>query len=184
MIPLPKQYKIDAIKAVKDRVMRSKSLVVTDYRGITVAQMTELRDKLRAEGVEYKVVKNRLAKIALRECGLDPMEEFLKGTKAVAFGIKDPVAPAKVLAAYAKDNDKLKIVGGQMDGQLLSTADIMELSKIPPREVLLARMLGSITSPVQKLAYGLHAVVAQIAYALDAVARKKGEVGETSEAAS
>ncbi|MBX7245818.1 MAG: 50S ribosomal protein L10 [Candidatus Sumerlaeaceae bacterium] len=171
---MPKQYKIDSVADIKDRVSKAKSIVVTDYRGLTVLDMTILRAKLRAEGVEYKVVKNRLAKIALKDAGLPPMDELLKGTKAIALGMKDPVSPAKVLTAFAKDNDKLKIVGGQMDNRVLDANAILELSKLPSREVLLSRMLGSLTSPVQKLAFGLHQTVAKVVYALDAVARQKG----------
>jgi large subunit ribosomal protein L10 len=175
VIRLPNKAKTEAVARLKEIIGRSKSIVVTDYRGITVGEMTILRSRLRAEGVEYKVVKNRLAKIALRESGLNTLDEFLKGTKAVAFGIKDPIAPAKVLVTYAKENEKLKVVGGLMDNRILTVSAINELSQMPSREVLLSRMLGSLSSPVQKLAYGLNQTVAKLAYALDAVARKKAE---------
>jgi len=174
---MPKPEKVASVENVKERLTRAKSVIVTDYRGLSVAQMTDLRNKLRAEGVEYKIVKNRLAKIALRESGLNTMDDYLKGTTALAFGIKDPVGPAKVLTAYAKDNDKLKVMGGLMDNRLLDVASIGELSQLPSREVLLSRLLGSITSPVQKLAYGLNQTVAKVVYAFDAVARKKAEQG-------
>lgn len=171
--PLPKQYKIDSVSTVKEKLSRTKSLVVTDYRGMTVAEMTDLRNRLRKEGVEYKIVKNRLAKIALKEQGISGLDEYLKGTTAIAFGIKDPIGPAKALAGYAKDNAKLKIIAGFMDNQILDTKSIMELSKLPSREVLLGRLVGSLASPVQKLAFGLHQTVAKVVYALDAVARQK-----------
>jgi large subunit ribosomal protein L10 len=175
VIRLPNKAKTEAVARLKEIIGRSKSIVVTDYRGITVGEMTILRSRLRAEGVEYKVVKNRLAKIALRESGLNTLDEFLKGTKAVAFGIKDPIAPVKVLVTYAKENEKLKVVGGLMDNRILTVSAINELAQMPSREVLLSRMLGSLSSPVQKLAYGLNQTVAKLAYALDAVARKKAE---------
>lgn len=174
---MPKPEKLEAVATVREKLSRSKSVIVTDYRGLTVAQMTDLRSRLRKEGVEYKIVKNRLAKIALREAGMDDMDDYLKGTTALAFGIKDPVGPAKVLTAYAKDNEKLKIIGGLMDNQRLNTVAIGELAQLPSREVLLSRLLGSITSPVQKLAYGLNQTVAKVVYAFDAVARKKAEQG-------
>lgn len=172
---MPKQYKIDSVEDTKDRLRRSKCLVVTDYRGLTVAEMTDLRNRLRAEGVEYKIVKNRLAKIALRDSGMDTMDTYLKGTTALAFGIKDPVGPAKVLTGYAKDNAKLKVLAGLMDNRVLDVAALTELSKMPSREMLLSRLLGSLSSPVQKLAYALNQTVAKVVYALDAVARKKAE---------
>lgn len=171
---MPKQEKIDAVEGVKEKLSRAKSVIVTDYRGLTVAQMTDLRNKLRAEGAEYKIVKNRLAKIALKDSGMNTMDEALKGTTGLAFGIKDPVGPAKVVAAYAKDNEKFKIIAGLMDNRLLTAAEIGELAKTPSREVLLSRMLGSLTSPVQKLAFGLNQTAAKIVYAIDAVRRLKG----------
>ena len=168
-----KQYKLDFVEMMKEKLSRSQSMVVVDYCGLTVAQMTALRDKLRAEGVEFKVVKNRLAKLALKECGFDTMDEFLKGPKAIAFGIKDPVSPAKVLVAAAKEYEKLQIIGGQMDGALLGKEQIIELSKMPSREELLARLLGSLQSPTQKFAYALNQCVSKIAYAFNAVAETK-----------
>lgn len=172
---MPKQYKVDAVESVKERLTRTKSLVVTDYRGLTVSEMTDLRNRLRKEGVEYKIVKNRLAKIALKESGMNTMDEYLKGMTALAFGVKDPVSPAKVLTAYAKENEKLKVLAGLMDNALLNTAALQELARTPSREVLLGRLVGSLASPVQKLAFGLHQTAAKIVFALDAVARKKAE---------
>ena len=105
---------------------------------------------------------------------MDSMEEQLKGMTAIAFGLQDPVSPAKVLAEYAKGNDKLRIIGGQMDNQVLDAAGVNELAQLPSREELLSRMLGSLQSPIQKVAYGLHQTVAKVAYAVDAVGRQKG----------
>lgn len=172
---MPKPQKIEAVEKLKDRLSRAKSVVVADYRGMTVAEMTDLRSRLRKENVDFKIVKNRLAKIALRESGIDMMNEHLKGMKAIALGMNDPVSPAKVLAPYAKDNAKLKLVVGLMDKRLLDVNALVELSRLPSREVLLSRMLGSLTSPVQKFAFALNQTAAKVVYALDAVARKKAE---------
>ncbi len=172
---MPKPQKIEAVQKLKEKLQRSKSIIVTEYQGLTVAEMTDLRSRLRKEQVEFKVVKNRLAQIALREAGWDPLPEYLKGMKAIALGMADPIAPAKVLVPYAKDNEKLKIVVGLMDNQRLSADEIVELSKLPSREVLLGRLVGSLSSPVQRLAFALNQTVAKLVYALDAVARKKAE---------
>lgn len=172
---MTKQYKVDAVEDMKERLSRAKSVVVTDYRGLTVGEMTDLRNRLRAEGVEYKIVKNRLAKIALKESDMNTMDDYLKGMTALAFGVKDPVGPAKVLTGYAKDNEKLKVLAGLMDNRVLDVAALGELAKLPSREVLLSRMLGSLTSPVQKFACALHQTTAKLVYALDAVARMKAE---------
>lgn len=170
---MPNKHNIDTVAAVKEKLAETKSLVVADYRGLSVEKMTELRAKLREEGVELRVIKNRLAKIALKESGLDPMDDYLKGMTTIAFGMKDPVSPAKVLAAFAKDNEQLRIIAGQMDGQLLDAAGVDELAKLPSREVLLSRLLGSLTSPISKVAYGLNQTVAKVVYAIDAVGRQK-----------
>ena len=170
---MPKQYKLDTVASVKEKLANSKSIVVADYRGLTVSEVTDLRARLRKEGVELRVIKNRLAKIALKESDMDTMDEYLKGMTAIAFGMTDPVSPAKVLSEFAKGNDKLKLIAGQMDNQVLDIKGIEELAKLPSREVLLSRMLGSLTSPIQKLAYGLNQTVAKVVYAVDAVARQK-----------
>ncbi len=175
---MPKPKKVETVASVRAKLASAKSIVVTDYRGLTVAEMTDLRNKLRAENVEYRIIKNRLAKLALKESGMDTLDEYLKGTTAIAFGLKDPVSPAKVLAEFAKTNEKLKLIGGLMDGARLDKSGIESLSKLPSRDVLLSRMLGSLTSPIQKLAYGLHQTVAKVVYAFDAVARMKAEKGE------
>lgn len=167
------KQKLETVAAVKEKLAETQSLVVADYRGLSVQKMTELRAKLRDEGVELKVIKNRLAKIALKESGMDPMDDFLKGMTTIAFGMKDPVSPAKVLAEFAKDNEQLRIIGGQMENRVLDVEGINELAKLPSREVLLSRMLGSLTSPISKVAYGLNQTVAKVVYAIDAVGRQK-----------
>lgn len=172
---MPSKEKLDTVTAVKEKLSQAKSIVVADYRGLSVAEMTTLRAKLREEGVELRVIKNRLAKIALKESDMDTMDEHLKGMTTIAFGMNDPVSPAKVLSEFAKDNEKLRILAGQMDNQVLDAAGIAELAKLPSRDVLLGRLLGSLTSPVQKLAYGLNQTVAKVVYAVDAVGRKKAE---------
>lgn len=172
---MPNKEKLDTVAAVKEKLSEAKSIVVADYRGLSVDQMTDLRSRLRKEGVELKVIKNRLAKIALKESNMDPMDDYLKGMTTIAFGMTDAVSPAKVLSQYAKDNEKLRIIGGQMDQQLLDVSGISELAMLPSREELLGRMLGSLTSPIQKLAYGLNQTVARVVYAVDAVGRQKAE---------
>ena len=177
---MPKQVKIDTVNATKERLSRAKAVVVTDYRGLTVQEMTDLRSRLRKENVEYKIIKNRLARIALKEAGVESLDTFLKGTTALAFGMKDPVGPAKVLTQYAKDNEKLKVLAGLMDNRVLGIPELTELAKMPSREVLLSRFIGSLSSPVQKMAFALHQTVAQLVYAFDAVARRKAEAGQGS----
>jgi large subunit ribosomal protein L10 len=172
---VPTKQKIQTVAKLRASFEKSKSLIVTEFTGLSVAQMESLRNKLREVGAEYHVVKNRLAMIALEQAGLDPMKDHLVTMRGVAVGLVDPVSPAKVLTQFAKENDKLKVVAGQMDKNVLSPAQVIDLSNLPSREELLGRMLGSLQSPIQKVAYGLHQTVAKVAYALDAVARQKAE---------
>jgi large subunit ribosomal protein L10 len=111
--------------------------------------------------------------LALEQAGLNPMKDHLVQMRGIAVGLADPVSVAKVVVQFAKENDKLQIIAGQMEKNVLNPAQVTDLSNMPGREELLSRMLGSLQSPVQKLAYGLNQSVAKIAYALDAVARQK-----------
>jgi large subunit ribosomal protein L10 len=170
---MPTKQKVQSVAKLRASFEKSQSIIVTQYTGLTVQQMESLRNKLREVGAEYHVVKNRLAMIALEQAGLDPMKENLVDMRGIVVGIADAVAPAKVIVQFAKDNDKLKVICGQMEKNVLTPAQVTDLSNLPSREELLSRMLGSLQSPVQKLAYGLHQTVAKVAYALDAVARQK-----------
>lgn len=174
---MPNPSKFAAVDDFKSRLAGAKAIVVTDYKGMTVAEMTELRARLCKESVQFKIVKNRLAKIALRDSGMNTMDAHLKGTTAIAIGTKDPVAPAKILTAYAKENEKLKIIAGLMDNNILDVRALAQLATLPSREVLLSRLLGSITSPIQKLAIGLEQTRSKVVFAFDAVRRLKEEKG-------
>ena len=136
----------------------AQSLLVTDYRGLTVQQDTELRNALRKEKVTYKVVKNTLASIAAKEVGLTGMETLFAGPTAIAYSKTDVVAPAKVLQFYADKIEAFSIKGGIMDNRLLSVADVKALATIPPREVLYAQIVCAIASPISGLAMILNAV--------------------------
>ncbi len=171
--PLPSKQKIDAVAELTEKLSRSKSVVIADYRGLTVAEVNRLRTKMREANVDYQVVKNRLFKIAASENGFDSMGTVLKGPSAFAIGYDDPVAPAKVVSDFSKDIEKLKIKGGWFGTQALDVAGVQSLANLPSREQLLARMLGSLNSPVTKLAIGLNQAISKIAYAMKAVAEAK-----------
>jgi large subunit ribosomal protein L10 len=172
---MPTKQKVLSVAKLRASFEKSQSLIVTQYTGLTVQQMESLRNKLREVGAEYHVVKNRLAMIALDQAGLNPMKEHLVEMRGIVVGIADAVAPAKVIVQFAKENDKLKVIAGQMEKNVLSPAEVTDLSNLPSREQLLSRMLGSLQSPIQKVACGLHQTVAKIVYAVDAVARQKEE---------
>lgn len=165
--------------------------IFVDYRGLTVAQDTELRSKLRAAGIEYKVVKNTLCRFAIKEIGLDELDPILNGPTSLAISNDDPVAPAKVLAEFAKKNDKLEIKAGFMDGKVMTLDEIKRLADTPSREVLLATILSSLNAPVSKLVRTLQAIVdtgvepAELAAKKNAGADTAAEApAETAEAAA
>ena len=122
---------------LRDRFSKSAIIVLTDYKGLNVAAMNDLRRKLRAEGIEYQVVKNSLLVRAAVDTDVALIEDFFKGPSAVALSYEDPVAPAKVLTQFAKDNEKLEIRVGLLNGKVLDADAITALAKLPSREVLL-----------------------------------------------
>jgi len=131
---------------LRDRFSKSAIIVVTDYKGLDVAAMNDLRRKLRAEQIEYQVVKNTLLIRASEGNDVALIKDHFKGPSAIALSYDDPVAPAKVLSQFAKDNNKLEIKVGVMDGQVLDASAIQALAKLPPREVLLGQLLSALNA--------------------------------------
>ena len=134
-----------------EKLTSSKSVVVTDYKGLDVASITELRKQLREAGVEYKVIKNTLARMAAKKAEWDDLTQMFIGPTAIAFGIEDAVSPAKVLVDFAKEHEELEIKGGALDGEVISLEKVKSLADIPPREVLLSQVLAGMKSPINGL---------------------------------
>lgn len=152
------ELKKAAVAEIKQKLTDAQSVVLVDYRGLTVAEVTELRRQFRAAGVEYAVLKNTLVSIAAKEAGIEGLEPVLEGPTALAFGMTDAVAPAKIVAEFAKKNDKLKVKAGILDGAVLDVAGVEKLSAIPSREVLIAKVMGSMMSAVSKFVYVVEAI--------------------------
>lgn len=165
--------KSNEISKLKTRFEKAKSMILADYRGLTVAEVTELRQKLRASQSTVKVVKNRLAKLAFKDLKVEGMDSFLKGPTAIASSDVDAVIPAKVLVDFAKDHEKLQLRAGFMDGAVLDVKAIMALAKLPSREVLLSKMLGSLQAPATNLVNVLAAVPRGLVTALAAIRDSK-----------
>lgn len=142
-----------------EKLKAAQAGVIVDYRGLTVEEDTKLRSKLREAGVEYKVVKNTLTRFAIKELGLDEMDEALNGPSSLAISETDPVAPAKVISDFAKTNENLTIKAGFLDGKVISLDEIKTLANTPSKEVLIAKIMGSLNSPVSKLVRTLQALV-------------------------
>ncbi len=156
-----KQNVLDAKKAVVDEITakfnESASAVIVEYRGLSVAEVTELRRLLRAEDVEFKVYKNSMATRAAQEAKLEGLNESLKGPNAIAFS-KDAVAPARVLAKFAKTHEALVIKAGVIEGSIVDDATINKFAKLPNREGMISMFLGCLQSPVVKFACAVKAV--------------------------
>lgn len=150
-----KQIVADLVETLKS----AQAGVLVDYRGITVEQDTQLRSKLREAGVDYKVVKNTLTRFAANEVGYQELDEQLNGPTALAISTTDPVAPAKVISDFAKDVEALEIKAGFLDGKVISIDEIKKLASTPSREVLIAKIMGSLNSPISSLVRTLQALV-------------------------
>lgn len=185
---MPSAKALEAKKAqVADVVEVLKSAqtgVLVDYRGLTVEEDTDLRNKLRAAGCKYFVIKNTLLKLATKETGLEGLDEVLHGPTAVAVSDTDPVAPAKVMAEYAKGNEKLEIKSGFMDGAVMSLDEVKKLAATPNMETLIAKIMGSLNAPASNLVRLLSTIVDGGVEIADLIAKKNGEEAPAAEEAA
>jgi large subunit ribosomal protein L10 len=166
---MKKEKKQEAVQQAEKALAEAKVAVVTDYRGMTVAEMNKLRRKFRESGVEYRVVKNNLAAIAATSVGKEGLKELLVGPSAVAYGFEDEVSPAKVLTEYIRTTKPpLTIRGGILQTRLLSADEVTALAFMPPREVLVARVVGQIKSPLYSLVTVLNGNLAGLTRVLQA----------------
>ena len=156
-----------------DRLARSKVVIVTDYKGLDVAAVTDLRRQLRTEQIEFQVVKNTLLLRASADTDAALLHDRFTGPSAIALSYDDPVAPAKILTAFAKENEKLEIRAGVMGGKVLDLAAIKALSNLPSREQLLAQVLSAMNAVPTSLVRVLAAVPQKLVYALQAIKEQK-----------
>ena len=152
------EAKKGVVADIKQKFEKAQSAVLVDYRGLNVAEDTELRNQLRKAGVEYAVLKNTMINLAVKDMGLDEMKAHLEGPTAVAFGYEDAVAPAKVLSDFIKKSKKMSIKCGVCDGAYIDEAGVQALANTPSREVLIAKIMGSMMSSVSKFVYALEAI--------------------------
>lgn len=163
------------VAELKEKLINTKGAVLTNYRGLTVAQDTKLRRKLREAGVEYRVVKNTMTRIAAKEAGLEELAVYLEGPTAIALSDSDPVAPAKVISEFVKENklEKLEVKGGIVEGAVVDAQGVKALASLPPREVLIAQVLAGMQSPIVGLVNVLQGSIRNLVYTLDAVRQQK-----------
>lgn len=153
-----RQLKEAKVQEIKGKLEKAQGIVLANYQGLNVEEDTELRKRLREAGVEYKIYKNTLVILAAKELGLDGVAEYLKGPVSIAMGYEDVTAPARVLNDFAKDHEKLELKAGIIEGKIFDEAAIKELATIPPKEVLIGKLLGSLKAPLSKFVYLLNAI--------------------------
>jgi len=163
-----------AVAEIQKKLSSSQSVILTDYRGLNVQEVTELRKKLREVGVEFKVVKNTLTKLAAKNAAIEGLDDLMEGPIALAFGYDDPVAPAKVLAEFAKDHQSLELKGGLLEGKVIDLNMVNSLAKLPSKEALLAQIVGLLQAPIRNLVNVLSAPLRNTVYVLEAVRKKQG----------
>ena len=168
-----KSTKEQVVAEFAEKLKNAQAAFLTDYRGLTVEQADELRNKLRAVGVEYSVVKNTLLRLASRGTDMECLDEYLAGPTSLTIAIDDPVAPAKVLTEFAKAHDAFEVKAAALNGALLSVADIKALAELPSREELLAKMLGSLNAPVSNFVGVLAAIPRSLVQVLGAIQEQK-----------
>jgi large subunit ribosomal protein L10 len=152
------EQKSQQVNEVAGKLKESTCTIVTDYRGLNVAQVTELRRQLREAGVEFQVIKNTLVRRATSNAELSALDEYLSGPTAIAFSKDDVVTPAKILTDFAKKNDKLEVKGGVVEGQVVGYDQIKALADLPSREGLLSMLLSVLQAPMRNFALAVKAV--------------------------
>lgn len=165
--------KAGKVAELKDLLTSSKGVVLVDYCGLTVAEDTELRSKMREAGVKYMVAKNTFIRIAAQKAGIEGLDAYLEHNTAVAFSAEDPVAPAKILNDFSKDHKALEIKAGVLDGKVIGLDEVKAVAELPSREELLAKLVGSMQAPISGLVNVLQGTIRNFVYTLEAVRQKK-----------
>jgi large subunit ribosomal protein L10 len=161
------------VAELKELLAGSKGVILVDYCGLTVAEDTDLRRKMREAGVKYMVAKNTFIRIAAKEAGIEGLEGMLEHNTALAFSAEDPVAPAKIVSEFAKDHKALEVKGGVLDSKVIGLEEIKALAELPSRDELLAKLVGSMQAPISGFVNVLHGTLRNLVYVLDAVRQKK-----------
>jgi len=160
------------VEDIKLKLQGATGVILADYRGLTVDQVTSLRVELRQAGIEYRVLKNTMVRRAADEIGLKGLEPFLEGPTALTFS-KDPVSPAKILSEYSKKNKNLTIKAGVLEGKVIGPEKVKELASLPSREVLLSQVLAGMQTPLQGMVNVLQGPIRKFGYALEEVRKLK-----------
>ena len=166
------------ISDLRDRISKAPAVYLTDFTGLDVKEMTELRRSIKASGAEYIVVKNRLAKLAFADTGLPDITESLEGPTGMVFGYQDAVAPVKALSDFAKDHDNKPVFKlGIMDNEILLAEQVHAIARLPSRDVLYSMLAGVLEAPMAALASALEAKIQEVAGLIDALREEREKTG-------
>ncbi len=180
---MPTPQKAAEIDALTERLQRSEMTIITDYRGLSVAQLQEFRGSVRTADEEFRVAKNTLVRIAAERAGIEGLTEHLEGPTAVLFAYGDVVAPAKAVSDFARSSRILTVKAGVMNGQVVDAAQIEAISSLPPREELIGKLVGMLASPMARAVGVLGGPSRSVAYLANARIEQLGGAGEEAEAA-
>lgn len=156
-----REEKVQLVAEIAQKLRDSKSTIITDYRGLTVADMTQLRKQLRDAGIEFKVLKNTMTRRATEGTEYEGINEYLTGPSAIAFSYDDVVAPAKILNDFAKEHKELEIKAGIVEGRVVDLEAVKELASLPSREGLISMFLSVLQAPMRNFAYAVQQVAEQ-----------------------
>jgi len=168
-----KMSKAESVEALKGAIAAQRGAVIAEYRGMTVAEMTALRKKLRDVGAEFRVVKNTMIRLAAQGTPFQQLTDYFKGPTAVAFTQGDPVALAKAMKEHAAGSPKVVLRAGYFEGRALSAKEVQALADVPSREVLLARLVGGLSTPITRLVQALSGPQRKLVYALESIRKQK-----------
>ncbi|MCL5781321.1 MAG: 50S ribosomal protein L10 [Firmicutes bacterium] len=173
-MPTTKAQKAVMLEEIKEKMSSAQVTILADFRGISVAKITDLRSRLRKAGSEMKVAKNTIAGIAAKEIGVEGLDQYLEGPTVFTFGVEDPVAPAKILSDFAREvKQGVDIKAGILEGKVIDASGVKALADLPSREVLLAKVLGGMQAPMYGFASVLAANLRNLVYVLDQVRQQK-----------
>ena len=170
---MPKPEKVKIVEEIKDKLKENSNFVITDYRGMTVPEMNEMRNLLREKGIVYQIYKNTLFRIALEGSKIEGVDQYFFGPIGVACSKDDIVSPCKILSEVAKKTKKLTLKGGYTEGEIIDEKDIEEYSNMPSIEELYAKLLGSLINPATKLVRTIGGPLQKLAIALNQIAEQK-----------
>ncbi len=171
---MPKPEKIEAVEVLKEKFSTAEGFVLADYTGLTVEEANALRGRCKEAAVEYRVIKNTLARIAVKEAAIEGVHDFIDGPTAVALSVEDSTAPARVLAAFMREVQKMTFRGGYLDGRAYSADEVKEISRLPGKDGLIAQLIWVLNAPMTQIVWNLEGTLRNLVSVIDQIAKKKG----------